>query len=87
MKTSTQLKAKARNLSAKTNVPPHILQRNYFLERILERVSLSGYKDSIVLKGGVLITSLLGIEARTTVDLDATMEGDHLRADDVQERR
>ena len=54
-------------------MPPHIIQRNYFLERFLERVSLSRYKDSIVLKGGILITALLGIEARATVDLDATM--------------
>ena len=83
MKTSTQLKAKARNLAAKTNTPPHIIQRNYFLERFLERVSLSGYKDSIVLKGGVLITSLLGIEARVTVDLDATMRARGLSADEI----
>ena len=85
MKTSTQLKAKARNLSAKTNIPPHIIQRNYFLERFLERVSLSKYRDSIVLKGGVLITSLLGIEARATVDLDATMRAREMSADDITE--
>ena len=83
MKTSTQLKAKARNLSEKTNIPPHIIQRNYFLERFLERVSLSSYKDSIVLKGGVLITSLLGIEARATVDLDTTIRARTLTADEI----
>ena len=85
MKTSTQLKAKARNLSAKANIPPHVIQRNFFLERFLERVSLSRYKESIVLKGGVLITSLLGIEARATVDLDATMRERELSAEDVAE--
>ena len=83
MKTSMQLKAKARNLSAQTNIPPHIIQRNYLLERFLERVSLSRYQDSIVLKGGVLITSLLGIEARSTVDLDATMRALTLTALEV----
>jgi len=83
VKTSTQLKAKARNLSAATNKPPHIIQRNYFLERFLERVSLSIYKDIIVLKGGVLMASLFGIEARATVDLDATMRMQTLSADEV----
>ena len=73
MKTSTQLKAKSRNLSAKTGIPPHILQRYYFLERFLERLSLSRHKDRIVIKGGVFITSILGIAARSTMDLDATM--------------
>jgi predicted nucleotidyltransferase component of viral defense system len=83
VKTSTQLKAKARNLSAKTNIPPHIIQRNYFLERFLERLSMSRYQDSIVLKGGVLITSLLGIEARATVDLDATIQVRTLTVDEI----
>jgi len=85
VKTSTQLKAKARNLSAKTNIPSHIIQRNYFLERFLERVSLSRYKDSIILKGGVLITSLLGIEERATVDLDATMMARSLTEPEIKE--
>jgi len=80
-----QLKAKARNLSTKTNTPPHIIQRNYFLERFLERVSLSGHRDSIVLKGGALITSLLGIEARATVDLDATVRARTLTAEEIAE--
>ena len=83
MKTSTQLKAKTRNLSAKTGIPPHIIQRNYFLERFLERLSLSRYMDGIVLKGGVLITSILGIEARSTMDLDATMRTRTLTNDEV----
>ena len=83
MKTSTQLKDKARNLSAKTGIPPHIIQRNYFLERFLERLSLSRYKDTIVLKGGVLITSMLGIKVRSTMDLDATVKQRTLSADEI----
>ncbi|MCL2154010.1 MAG: nucleotidyl transferase AbiEii/AbiGii toxin family protein [Oscillospiraceae bacterium] len=83
MKTSMQLKAKTRNLSATSGIPPHIIQRNYFLERFLERLSLSSYKNSIVLKGGVLITSILGIEARSTMDLDATMRARALPSGDV----
>ena len=83
MKTSTQLKAKVRNLSAKTGIQPYIIQRNYFLERFLERLSLSRYRDSIVLKGGVLISSMLGIEARSTMDLDATMKARTLTNNEV----
>ena len=83
MKSSTQLKAKARNLSAKTSILPHIIQRNYFLERFLERLSLSLHKDSIILKGGVLITAILGIEARSTMDLDATMKERKLSTEDI----
>jgi len=55
------------------------------LERFLERVSLSKHRESIILKGGVLITSLLGIEARATVDLDATMKTGELSAVDIAE--
>ena len=83
MKTSMQLKAKARNLSATSCIPPHIIQRNYFLERFLERLSLSNYRNSIVLKGGVLIASILGIEARSTMDLDATMRARALPSGDM----
>jgi predicted nucleotidyltransferase component of viral defense system len=78
-----QLKAKARNLSTKTSIPSYIIQRNYFLERFLERVSLSNYRNSIILKGGVLITSLIGIEARSTVDLDVTMWARKFYASDI----
>ena len=85
MKTSMQLKAKARNLSAQSGIQPHIIQRNYFLERFLERLSLSRYKNNIVLKGGVLITSMLGIEARSTMDLDTTVRAWTLSTDDISE--
>ena len=83
MKTSMQLKAKTRNLSATSGIPHHIIQRNYFLERFIERISLSQYKNSIVIKGGVLIASILGIEARSTVDLDATMRARTLQTGDM----
>jgi predicted nucleotidyltransferase component of viral defense system len=73
VKTSTQLKVKSRNLAKKTGVPVMVIQRNYLLERFLERVSLSDYHNAIVLTGGILITSLLGIGERTTLDLDATL--------------
>lgn len=75
MKTATQLKAHIRNLSKKTNIEAEVLLRNFMFERILERISLSEYKHSFILKGGMLISAIFGIEARTTMDMDATLIG------------
>jgi len=68
-------KAQIRNLAKKKNVKAQILLQNYMFERFLERLSLSDYKDKFVLKGGMLISSIVGIDTRTTMDLDATMRG------------
>ena len=78
MKTSTQLKALLRNLSKKSNVEAEILLRNFMLERFLERVSLSEYKHNFILKGGMLISAIVGIDTRTTMDLDATLKAQTL---------
>lgn len=75
MKTSTQLKALIRNLSEKNTVQAEILLRNYMLERLLERISLSDYRNHIILKGGMLIASVVGIASRSTMDMDATIRG------------
>jgi hypothetical protein len=72
---STQLKALLRNLSKEKNINAQILLRNYMLERLLERISLSKYKDSFILKGGMLISAMLGIDMRSTLDMDATIKG------------
>jgi predicted nucleotidyltransferase component of viral defense system len=68
-------KAQIRNLAKKRNVKAQILMQNYMFERFLERLSLSIYKDKFVLKGGILISAIVGIDTRTTMDLDATMRG------------
>jgi len=75
VKTSTQLKAPVRNLSKAKNVEAEIILRNFMLERFLERVSISDYKDSFILKGGMLIAAMIGIDTRTTMDMDATIKG------------
>ena len=75
MKTSTQLKALVRNLSKTKNVGAEIILRNFMMERFLERVSLSSNKNSFILKGGMLIAAMVGIDTRTTMDLDATIKG------------
>lgn len=73
MKTSTQLKALVRNLAREKHVEAEIILRNYMLERLLERIAISKYKDRFILKGGMLIAAVVGIDARTTMDLDATI--------------
>jgi ribonuclease D len=66
VKTSTQLKALIRNLSEKKNISPEIILRNFMLERLLERISVSKYKNNFILKGGMLISAMVGIGTRAT---------------------
>lgn len=75
MNTSTQLKALIRNISKQKSVNAQILLRNYMFERLLERISLSKYKNRFILKGGMLIAAMVGIDSRTTMDMDATIKG------------
>ena len=84
MKTSTQLKALIRNLSREKNVKAEILLRNFMLERFLERISLSKYKDQFVLKGGMLIAAIIGIDARSTMDMDTTISGFNLNEEELE---
>jgi hypothetical protein len=83
MKTSTQLKALVRNLSKKSNVKAEILLRNFMLERFLERIASSEYKHSFILKGGMLIAAVVGLDTRTTMDIDATIKGQTLTAPEI----
>jgi len=78
VKTSTQLKALLRNISKKSNVESEVLLRNFMLERFLERIALSDYKQNFILKGGMLITSMVGINTRSTMDIDTTIKGQTL---------
>ena len=75
MNTSTQLKALIRNLSKEKSVQAEIILRNFMLERLLERISLSPFRDKFILKGGMLIATMVGIDTRSTMDMDATIRG------------
>jgi predicted nucleotidyltransferase component of viral defense system len=66
-------KAQIRNLAKKKNIKAQVLLQNYMFERFLERLSLSAYKDKLVLKGGMLVAAIVGMDARSTMDLDATL--------------
>ena len=82
--TSRQLKALVRNRSNGDNAKAATLIRNYVMERFLERMSLSEYKDKLILKGGLLVASMVGIDNRATMDIDATVRNYNLSAEDAR---
>lgn len=68
------LKAKIRNLSRNKDMSAQVVLQNYMFERFLERLSKSEYRDKFILKGGLLIAALVGIDNRATMDMDATIK-------------
>lgn len=72
---SRQFKDLIRNLAKDKKIEAHVLMRNYMMERFLERISLSAYKDKMIIKGGMLVAAMVGLGARTTMDIDATIKG------------
>jgi predicted nucleotidyltransferase component of viral defense system len=70
-----QLKGKIRYYSQQTKLPPQEILQMYLFERILERMSASKYSNNFILKGGLLISSMLGIAERSTMDMDVTVRG------------
>lgn len=75
MKNAMQLKGTIKNMAAKTGIKANALLQNYMLERLLERISASEYKWKFILKGGMLISAMVGLDSRTTMDMDATIKG------------
>lgn len=75
IKNSMSLKAKINNIAKNENISPQAIMQTYMLERLLERISLSKYKNNFILKGGMLISSIIGIDSRTTMDMDTTIKG------------
>jgi len=75
MNKAMQLKDKIKNLASKNHVPAQAILQNFMLECLLERISVSKYKEKFILKGGMLIASMVGISNRTTMDMDATLRG------------
>ena len=70
-----QLKAIIKNIAKEKHISAQLVLQNYMLERFLERVSLSKYNDNYIIKGGFLIASMVGLDSRTTMDMDATIKG------------
>lgn len=83
MKTPEQLKGAIRNIAKKNNLMPQEVLQMFLFERILERLSVSEYKDNFILKGGLLISSMIGITERTTMDMDTTVRGIELEEENI----
>lgn len=80
----TQLKDMIKNLARKHSADSQILLRTYMTERFLERLSQSSYKNNFIIKGGMLITAMVGIQSRSTMDLDTTIKGFTLNQDELE---
>lgn len=83
IKSATGLKANVRNISKGDDKVAKALIRIFFMERFLERVSMSEYRDQFILKGGMLVSSLLGINVRATMDIDTTVKALPLTEQDI----
>ncbi len=84
MNNAMQLKAIIKNIAKKKNISASLVLQNYMLERFLERVSLSQYRDNYVVKGGFLIASMVGLDSRATMDMDATIKGYPVNEESLQ---
>ena len=83
MKTSEQIKGAIRNISKKTGVNPNSLLQMCLFEGILEKLSKSKYSENFILKGGLLIASLIGVDMRSTMDMDTTLRGIPLNEESI----
>ena len=75
IKNRDSLKTKVSNLSKKTNIPNKYIIQNFMFEALLRRISKSKYKDKFIIKGGLLLSSIFGVNLRSTMDLDTTIKG------------
>ncbi len=73
------LKARINNYAKKYNIPAQIVLQNYMFERFLARLSQSDFKNTFVIKGGMLIASIVGLDTRATMDLDTTIRNMELK--------
>ncbi len=84
MKRNTMsFKAIINNIARENKVSAQSVLQTYMLERLLERISVSKYKDNFILKGGMLISAMLGIDSRTTMDMDTTIKGFSLTEENI----
>ena len=74
-KNPMQLKAFIKKKADEKNISAQLVMQNYMLERLLERISISPYKQNFILKGGFLISAIVGLDTRATMDLDTTIKG------------
>ena len=82
--TSRQLKALVRNMSMGNSNKAQTIIRVYIMERFLERLSISQYRDNLILKGGLLVSAIVGLVNRSTMDMDTTIKGLTLSVESAQ---
>lgn len=83
MKTPEQLKGAIRSMAAKKNLRAQEVLQMYLFERIIDRLAASSFRDNFILKGGLLISSMIGIGERTTMDMDTTVRGIQMEEDEI----
>ena len=83
MKTPEQLKGTIRNIAKTKNLRSQEVLQMFLFERILDRLALSDYRNNFILKGGLLISSMIGIAGRTTMDMDTTVRGINMTEDEI----
>jgi predicted nucleotidyltransferase component of viral defense system len=66
------------------SINAQIILRNFMLERLLERISLSPYRENLILKGGMLVAAMVGLDTRATMDMDTTLKGYPLTEESVR---
>ena len=81
--TAEQIKGRLKNIAKQNNADARILMRIYMIERFLERISVSQYADNFIIKGGILITSMVGVSMRSTMNIDTTIRNINLSDEDV----
>lgn len=79
-----QLKDWINNLAKEKKVTANHLLQNFMMERLLERISVSDYRDNFILKGGFLISSMIGTDMRSTLDMDTTIKGIEVSLDEIE---
>jgi len=70
-----QLKDRIKNIAKSNNLVANTVLQNYIMERLLERIAVSPYHENLILKGGFLIAAIVGIDTRSTMDMDTTIKG------------
>lgn len=80
---ANSFKAKIKNMAKNRGIPAQQLQQNFLIEQVLKLIAKSSYKDSFIVKGGYLIGQLIGLDKRTTMDLDVTLKGTTLSQENL----
>jgi predicted nucleotidyltransferase component of viral defense system len=81
--TPEQVKGRIKNVAKQNDADARTLMRIYMMERFLERLSASKYRDNFILKGGILVTAMIGVAHRSTMDIDTSMKNLNLSAADA----